>query len=213
MTKIFFLITVFSSLVFAESRLQKLNSLYSLYAERFNSGKYVSSPEQISSFNKAQDNLKNEMLSAGALKKTVVVHNDYETDLVISLYTLSSEDGKLLALYREKSKYYDEEERSFLRFTSLDRLSDGIQFIRLNEGYAIQLKGFYFNPTTGGTLRINYLTNLNQNKFSALDLFVVKGVSGWQFVTSESKSVNEIFVKTWKSIFPPNGGVKELVLN
>lgn len=203
---------MFTSCAFAETHLEKLNLLFQKYSERFDSGKYVSRPEQIASFNKAQDYLRDEMLATGALKKILTVNNDYEKDLVVSVYAFSDERGNLLALYREKSKYYDDEERSFLRFTALERLSDGIRFIRLNSGYAVELKGYYFNSQSGGTLRVNYLTNLNQNTFSYLDLFVVKN-KDWEFVTSDKKSVSGILVKTWKSLFPPNGGVKELVLN
>ena len=213
MIKIFIFIGFFSSLVFAESNLQKLAFLNNEYAKRFSSGKYISNPEQIISFNKLQDNFRNEMFSNGSLKRILVFRNDYETDLMITLFALSKEDGSLLAIYREKSKYYDDEERSFLRFTGLNSLSDGIQFIRLNKGYAIQLKGYYFKPQTGGTLRIQYLTNMNQNTFSSLDLFLQKNTGAWGFSTVDKKIIKEMFVKTWKNIFPPNGGVKELVLN
>ena len=193
-------------------RRQQLNSLLTEYSKRFLNGKYVSNKNQIQSFNALQDALAAELKKSGNLKPVLTVTNDYEKALTINLYAFIDEKNTFVGFFHEKSYYYDEEERSYLRFSNQQAIDQGLKFIPVNGSHAVIVKGHYFTPEKGGTIQVSYLKDLQENQWGAVNLFLLNRGSGWSFFNLQYVAVTKAFVRAWSSIFPPNGGVREIVI-
>jgi hypothetical protein len=201
-----------TSSAFATTTAEGLNQLFVNYNKRFSTGSYVSNPQLMREFNLQQDGLVAELKKNSALKKLISITNDYDKSLSVQLYILVKEDNSMLGLYYEKSTYASEEERSYLRFKVLSDLEKGIGFISVNGSYALVVKGFYLKPEISATLQFNYLTDLRNNKISSLNVFIQKKNNSWALYNQNNQVIQAAEVKTWSSIFPPNGGVKQILL-
>lgn len=190
---------------------QRLNQLFSDYGKRFVNGKYVSNAKQIQDFNSKQDAFALAQKQSGNLKQILFITNDFEKDLIVKLYALVDEKSNLLALFYEKTSYYDEEGRSYLRFFPLPTLADGIKFVPVNGSHALIVKGHYFTPDKGGTLQFNYLKDLRSNSWGALNLFLINRGKGWGLFNLQYQPMQSANVKTWTSFL--NGGVSDIVIN
>lgn len=191
----------------------ELNQVFANYNKRFVNGVYVKNPALATDFTAVQENFVAKLKAAQALKPILVIKNDYDTSLVVTLYILVNERNNLLALHHEKSTYNSLEERSFLRFRLPAVFEKGVGFVAVDGGYALNVKGFYFKPESSATIQFNYLTDLKRKTTSALNLFLLKRNNSWGFYTEKYQPVRTAEVKTWLSIFPPNGGVKSISLN
>jgi len=189
---------------------QKIAQLFSDYNQRFANGRYVSNRDQIKTFNLKQDALFAELQKSGNLKKVLFITNDSDESLTVNLYVLFDEGNTLVGLFYEKSQYYDEEERSYLRFSTLPIIAEGLKFIPVNGSHALIVKGHYFTAEKGGTLQFNFLKDLNSNTWGALNLFLINRGQGWRLYNTQYQLLSEAYVTTWTSLFPPNGGVKDI---
>lgn len=193
-------------------RRQQLNVLLTEYSKRYVNGKYVSNKNQIQSFNVIQDALAAELKKSGNLKQVLTVTNDYEKALTINLYAFIDEKNTFVGFFHEKSYYYDEEERSYLRFSTQQTIDQGLKFIPVNGSHAVIVKGHYFTPEKGGTVQVSYLKDLQENQWGAVNLFLLNRGNGWGFFNLQYAPVTKALVRAWSSIFPPNGGVREIVI-
>lgn len=202
----------FSSIASHATALEKLNSLFEEYNKRFASGHYVSDSSLIKAFNIKQDAMVAELKQSKNLQQVLFIQNSYDTALTVTVYTFSDEQNNLIGIYYDLSKYYDEETRSYLRFSHLEMVATGLNFVPVNGNYALIIKGFYFKPEAGGTLQFNYLKDLNKNSWGATNVFLIKKNNAWLLTDEKSTPVTLAYVKAWTSFFPPNGGVKEFIL-
>lgn len=207
----------FSGICFAQvpdlTKKQQLNQLFVEYGNRFMNGKYISDKRQIQDFNFKQESLAADLKRSGNLRPIFFITNDFNTDLTVNLFALTDEQNNLLGLFYEKSNYYDDEERSYLRFFSLTTVADGLKFVSVNGSHALIVKGHYFSPNKGGTLQFNYLKDLRNNSWGALNVFLLNRGQGWELFNLQYQPVKNANVKTWTSFFPPNGGVTDIVIN
>lgn len=194
------------------SRVDELNQVFANYKKRFASGAYLKNSALATEFTAVQENFAAKMKASQALKPLLVIRNDYDTSLVVTLYVLMDEENNLVAFYHEKSTYYSAEERSFLRFRLPAAFEKGVGFIPIDNGYALNVKGFYFKPDTSATIQFNYVTDLRNNTTSAINLFLLKKNNTWDFYNEKYQIIGLAEVQTWTSIFPPNGGVKAISL-
>ena len=194
------------------TRVDELNQVFANYNKRFATGVYVKNPALATEFTTVQENFAAKLKASQILKPILVIRNDYDTSLVVTLYVLMDEQNNLLALYHEKSTYNSAEERSFLRFRLPAAFEKGVGFIAIDGGYALNVKGFYFKPDTSATIQFNYLTDLRNKTTSTINLFLLKKNNTWDFYTEKYQLVRSADVQTWSSIFPPNGGVKAISL-
>lgn len=194
-----------------ETHLSQLSQLFTDYNHRFSNGKYVSDQKQIQSFNLAQDNLVASFKSSGALRQILFIRNSYDTSLTVALYSLTDENNALLGFYYEKSNYADEEERSYLHFSTIKMIEAGIGFVPVNGSHALIVKGFYFKPDESATLQFNFLQNLKQNSWGHKNLFLLKKNNIWSLFSEQMAPVSQAHVDVWTSLFPPNGGVKDIL--
>lgn len=208
----FVLVTLLASSAFADTRIDKLNLLFSEYNKRFTSGVYVSNQQQINSFNSQQDAFAADIKNTRGMQSALQITNDYDASLSVQLYLLFDDSLNLLGFYYEKSTYDSEEERSFLRLKLLADLEKGVGFVPVNGAHALTVKGFYFKPSTGGTLQFAYLTDLKNKSYAAVNIFVIKKDQAWGLYNEAYQPVSWADVITWTSFFPPNGGVKQVLL-
>lgn len=194
------------------ARVDQLNQVFANYNKRFATGSYVKNAALAAEFTNAQEAFVAQLKAAKILKPILVITNDFDDSLVVTLFVLVDENNSLLAFYHEKSTYSSQEERSFLRFRTPATFEKGVGFIAIDGGYALNVKGFYFKPQTSATLQFNYLTNLKKKTTSALNLFLLKKNNSWDFYTEQYQLVRTADVKTWSSLFPPNGGVESVQL-
>jgi hypothetical protein len=207
----FVALLIFSTSVFA-SRIDQMNQLFTDYNVRFVAGKYVSNSNQIRSFNLQQDALATDFKKSGGLQQVLLLTNDFDKSLSVKLYLLLDENNALFGVYYEKSSYYDEEERSYLRFKALNQLEAGLGFVSVNGTYALKVKGFYFKPNESATLQFAYLTDLKKNSVGSINLFILNRNNSWAIYNESYGIITQADVKTWSSFFPPNGGVKQIIL-
>jgi hypothetical protein len=194
------------------SRVDELNQVFANYNKRFATGAYVKNPALATEFTTVQENFAAKLKTSQALKPILVIRNDYDSSLVVTLFVLVNEAGNLLALYHEKSTYGSVEERSFLRFRLPAAFEKGVGFIAIDGGYALNVKGFYFKPDTSATIQFNYITDLRNKTTGTINLFLLKKNNTWDFYTEKHQLVRSADVQTWSSFFPPNGGVKAISL-
>lgn len=192
----------------AEGRYEDLNSLYSLYNQRFDSqGKYHPNDRKAEEFTAAQEKFAQVMKAQGALQEVLRVDNNFDSSLWVRLYVLQDEQGRIMTLYWEQGKYQDEEVRSFLRFRSLPSVSEGLKFIPVFETHAFTIKGFYLTPESGGVLQLIYSQNLRKMQMSALNLYLQKQAGMWGLLSEQQKRISRADIDVWTSLLPPNGGV------
>lgn len=194
----------------AQTRIEQIGQLFSTYNQRFENGKYKSNSKQIKQFNLLQDNLAAQFKQNSALKKILYITNSYQQDLTVTLYALTNETNSLLGFYYEKSSYVDEEERSYLRFSTLKMAETGLNFVPVNGTHALIVKGFYITPESSMTLQFNYLENLKKNQWGTQNIFLLKKNNDWLLFTTEGKATTQAHIEVWTSIFPLNGGVKSV---
>lgn len=191
---------------------EKINSLFAEYNNRFATGQYVADQSLIASFNVQQDALVAELKQTNNLQKILFIQNSYDSALTVTIFAITDEQNNLLGLYYDLSKYFDEETRSYLRFNVLSMLTAGLSFVPVNGNYALVVKGFYFQPTIGGTLQFNYLKDLKKKIFGTANIFLLKKNNAWLLTNEKSTPVTLAYIQAWTSFFPPNGGVKEFIL-
>lgn len=209
---VFFLL--FQSLtVFAATRADQINDLFNNYRKRFSSGSYVANSQLAREFTLKQEALADTFKKTLALKPLLTITNDFDANLSVQLYIMINDDNTMMGFFYEKSSYADEEERSFLRFKLLSDLEKGLGFVSVRGIYALNVKGFYFKPATSGTLQFIYLTNLKNKTTAAINLFVIFKNGSWDLYNESYQAVRSAEVKTWSSFLPPNGGVKQIILN
>jgi hypothetical protein len=172
----------------------------------------VSNSGQITQFNILQDSAAQQFKKDLALVPLLLITNDFDKSLSVQLYLLIDENNSLVGFFYEKSNYYDEEERSYLRFKLMPEIEKGLGFVSVNGIHALQVKGFYFKPETGGTLQFGYLTDLKAKSVSAVNLFIMKKNNAWGAYNELDQQIHQAEVKTWSSFFPPNGGVNQILL-
>lgn len=209
----FILTSLFLTTAFSATRVEQLNQVFANYNKRFTTGAYVKNSNLANEFTSSQETFVAQMKSIGALKQILVINNDYDNSLIIKLYLLTDEQNSILGFYHEKSSYASNEERSFLRFRLPSVFEQGVGFIRLDSGYALTVKGFYFKPDTSATIQFVYLTDLIKSSVGVLNLFLLKKNEAWGFYTEQYQPVQSAFVKAWTSLFPPSGGISSVVLN
>lgn len=193
-------------------RSQQLNQLLLDYNKRFVNGKYVSDRKQIQDFNLKQDALATELKKSGNLKPVLFITNDFDDKLTVNLFAFIDENNNFIGFFYDKSNYYDEEERSYIRFSTIDMLTKGLNFVPVNGTHALVVKGHYFTPAQGGTLQFNFLKDLNAGSWGALNVFLLNRNQGWGLFNLQYQPVSRASVKTWSSVFPPNGGVSDIVI-
>lgn len=191
---------------------QQLNQLILDYNKRFVGGKYVSDKTSIRDFNTKQDAVAARLKQSGNLRRILFITNDHEENLTVNLYALIDENNKLTGLFYEKSYYFDEEERSYIRFSTIETVAQGLKFVAVNGTHALIVKGHYFTAEAGGTLQFNYLKDLKANLWGALNLFMVNRTQGWALYNTSYQVVTTASVATWSSLFPPNGGVRDILV-
>lgn len=207
-----FVLLIASFSVAHATRVDELNLVFANYNKRFATGAYVKNPAFANEFTLAQENFAAKMKASNALKPILVIKNNYDSSLVVTLYVLMDEKNNLVSLYHEKSNYSSSEERSFLRFRLPAAFEKGVGFIAIDGGYALNVKSFYFKPDTSATIQFNYITDLRNKKVSTLNLFLLKKNNTWDFYSEKYQLVRSVDVQTWTSLFPPNGGVKAITL-
>lgn len=212
---LFFLILLFfsfrSNADVTITRLSEISKLFADYNQRFSNGKYVSDKKQIQSFTVQQDSLVESFKSSGALTQLLFIRNSYDASLTVALYALTDENNNLLGFYYEKSTYVDEEEKSYLRFSTIKMIEAGIGFVPINGSHALIVKGFYVKPSESATLQFNFLQNLKQNSWGHKNLFLLKKNNIWSLFSEQLTPVSKAQVDVWTSLFPPNGGVKDII--
>ncbi len=212
-----FLVLSFTFILFCLStaqatRVDELNQVFANYNKRFATGTYVKNPALATEFTNIQESFAAKLKASQALKPILVIRNDYDSSLVVTLYALMNEQNNLVALYHEKSTYNSNEERSFLRFRLPAAFEKGVGFIAIDGGYALNVKGFYFKPDASATIQFNYVTDLRNKTTSTINLFLLKKNNTWDFYNEKYQVVRSADVQTWTSLFPPNGGVKSISL-
>jgi len=207
-----FIFVLFGLSTAQASRVDELNQVFANYNKRFATGAYVKNSALATEFTAVQESFVAKLKASQVLKPLLVIRNDYDSSLVVTLYILMDEQNNLLALYHEKSSYNSIEERSFLRFRLPAAFEKGVGFIAIDGGYALNVKGFYFKPESSATIQFNYITDLRNKTTSTINLFLLKKNNTWDFYTEKYQIVRSADVQTWSSIFPPNGGVKAISL-
>jgi hypothetical protein len=208
---VFLFLAVGSATASAATRLDEISQLFTDYNQRFLNGKYVSDQHQIQSFNAEQDNLVAAFKSLGALRQILFIKNSYDPSLTVSLFSLTDENNNLLGFYYEKSTYVDEEERSYLRFSTIKMIETGIGFVPVNGSHALIVKGFYFKPSESATLQFNFMQNLKKNSWGHKNIFLLKKNNTWSLFSEQMSAISEAYVDVWTSLLPPNGGVKDIL--
>ncbi|GIL18614.1 MAG: hypothetical protein BroJett040_23650 [Oligoflexia bacterium] len=195
------------------SRIEELRDLYADYNKRFDQfGRYRSDEQQIHNFNLKQDAFVERWKALGAMNEVLLVENDYQKDLWVRLNVLQDEMGNLIGFFYEKGKYYDDEERSYLRAISLNALVKGIGFVPVMKAPALVVKGFYFAPEVGGTLQFQYLQDFSANSWGVAHLFCRKINGMWILQDEKYQQIRRAFIRTWTRWLPPNGGVRDIQL-
>lgn len=189
---------------------QQLNQLIVDYNRRFVGGKYISDKSSIRDFNLKQDAVASQLKQSGNLRKVLFITNDHEENLTVNLYALIDENNALTGLFYEKSYYFDEEERSYIRFSTIEALTQGLKFVAVNGTHALVVKGHYFTAAAGGTLQFNFLKDLKAKTWGAMNLFLINRTQGWALYNQSYQAITTASVTTWSSIFPPNGGVRDI---
>lgn len=196
----------------AQNRMAELSHIFSQYGERFVDGKYNPDVKKATAFTELQETFVSRMKSEGALTPLLTVTNSFNTSLWVKLWAHKDEKNHLLSIYWEKSKYFDAEERSYLRFLTFQRVSEGVKFIPVLKSHALHVKGYYLNREKGGTLQFIFLQNLKNNSWMKKDLFLLFQDNTWKLFNTNMKAVASAHVEVWTSLFPPNGGVQDVLI-
>lgn len=198
----------------AQSRYQALTELYQIYNQRFDSqGKYRANPRLAEQFTLAQEGFAKKMKDEGALQEILFVENSFNKDLWVRLYVFQDESGRLLTIYWEQGQYQDAEVRSFLRFRNLRELEQGLRYVPVLSTYAVIFKGTALSEVHGGSVQIEYSTNLRQNITEKVDMVLFRGREGrWILHSPLGQLVNRAWLDIWIQFLPPNGGVRSIQL-
>ncbi len=211
MIKLIGLLLLLANLAHAEApRADQLIEIFNQFNRRYTSGHYVADVGLANDFTAKQEAMVNGLKKSGGLKKILTIENDYLVDLNITAYAMLDEQNRFIAIYWDKSKYTSEEERSFLRFASIDLFSKGLPFVPISGTHAVVVKGFHFNSYEGGTLQFIYLKDFQHKTMGTINLFLLIKNKAWGIYSEQQVPVTSCMVKTWTGFL--NGGVKEIIL-
>lgn len=191
-------------------RAEQLKQIFAEMSRRYTDGKYVTDNNLITEFNLKQDAMVSALKNNGGLKKVLFIKNDYRPQLTVTLYAFIDEEDRFLSVYWDKSEYYDEEERSYLRFANAPMLARGLKFVPLGGSHALVVNGLQFEAATGGTLQFNYLKDYQADAWGITNLPLLRKNNSWGIYNENLILVTEAMVKSWTGFF--NGGVSEFIL-
>jgi len=79
------------------SRVDQLNQVFANYNKRFTNGVYTKNPALATEFTNVQETFAAQLKAAKVLKPILVITNDFDTSLVVTLYLLVDENNSMLA--------------------------------------------------------------------------------------------------------------------
>ncbi len=207
------LIALAASFSQAQTRSEKMYSVFKEYNKRFSNGQYSPNEQLARDFIKVQNNFFAEMTAQNAMTDLLDVSNDYDSSMHVKLFVIKDENSNFLAVAWQQSSYEDVEQESRLRIRTFDQLNSGIDFVYIFSNYAFNLKGFYMKMDQGGSLQLKYNKNFSKSDFAAANLFMLKNKNNWNLYKEDKTQISKAHVKIWTRAIPPNGGVSSIDFN